>query len=254
MTDATIRTAVVFVHGLPHERRPLDTLDAFAKAALGPDAVIHPRPVEITDSLRSAPLRHRRTGRGRGLRVRLALPPVCQPLRRTRSDGPATAAASAGNVPGPLFGVWRTVWLVLLAPIVLALCLLTIGGYFLGAGVPAWIVGLISSALVLAIGLGAFRTVSLALTRSFVTAGFVDVARYLDPLPQSYAAPSGDPGRLVDLLYVLQQGRFARVVVVGHGLGAYIAYDALIALWAETHAVHATVDRVARRARHPVGA
>ena len=240
MTDATIRTAIVFVHGLPQERRPLDTLDAFTKAALGPDAVVHPRPVEATDSYEA--------------RRYVTTDPHCVEIFEYDWQFHQSARRYAGlvpmilrvllrrprNVPDPLFGIWRAVWLALLTPVVLALCLLTVGGYFLSTGVPAWIVGLISSALVLAIGLGAFRTVSVALTRSFVTAGFVDVARYLDPLPQSYAARRAIRGGLVDLLYVLHQGRFARVVIVAHGLGAYIAYDALLSLWAETHELHAT--------------
>lgn len=239
MTDATIRTALVFVHGLPQERRPLDNLDEFTKAALGPETPVLPRPVEITDSYEARRFItdgsgdvevfeydwrfHQSASRYAGL-----VPMILRFLLRR-----------PGNVPDPIFGIWRTVWLVLLTPIVLAVGMLTVGGYFLSTGVPAWIVGLVSSALVIAVGLGAFRTVSVALTRSFVTAGFVDVARYLDPLPASYAARREIRGGLVDLLYVLQQGRFARVVVVAHGLGAYIAYDALMSLWGETYELHA---------------
>jgi hypothetical protein len=44
---------------------------------------------------------------------------------------------------------------------------------------------------------------------------------------------------LVDLLRALHDGRYARVVVVGHSLGAFIAYDALTSLWAELHGLHA---------------
>jgi len=73
-----------------------------------------------------------------------------------------------------------------------------------------------------------------------VTTGFVNVARYFDLLaPESYVVRRAIRGGLVDLLYTLQQGRYARIVVVGHGLGGYIAYDALTALWAETHELRA---------------
>lgn len=240
MTDAPIRTAIVFVHGLPQERRPLDTLDAFTKAALGPDAAVHPRPIEATDSYEA---RRYVTAEPRCVEVLEYEWQFHQSARRYAGLVPMVLRVllrRPRNVPDPLFGVWRAVWLTLLTPVVLALCLLTVGGYFLSTGVPAWIVGLVSSVLVLAIGLGAFRTVSVALTRSFVTAGFVDVARYLDPLPQSYAARRAIRGGLVDLLHGLHQGSFARVIVVAHGLGAYIAYDALLSLWAETHELHAT--------------
>lgn len=243
MTDATIRTAVVFVHGLPPDRRPLDALDAFAKSALGPDRLVYPLPVEITDSYEARRYVtdgpgeveifeydwrfHVTAGRYAGLAPMLAR----LLLRRPR------------NVPDPLYGVWRVVWSMLLTPLVIALCLLTVGGYFLSTGVPAWLVGLVSSVLVLAVGLGAFRAVSVALTRSFVTAGLVDVARYLDPQPASYASRRAIRGGLIDLLYVLQQGAFARVIVVAHGVGGYIAYDALTALWAETHELHASATQ-----------
>jgi hypothetical protein len=39
---------------------------------------------------------------------------------------------------------------------------------------------------------------------------------------------------LVDLLHALHDGRYSRIVVVAHGVGTYIAYDALTAFWAET--------------------
>lgn len=239
MKDTTIRTAVVVVHGLPPERQPLDTLDSFARTALGPGWALHPRPTEITDSYEAR--RYVASGPGDveifeydwrfhidAPRYAGLVPMVVRLLlRRPR------------NVPDPLFGIWRAVWLTLLAPLVLAAALLIGGGYFLSTGVPTWIVGLVSSVLVLAIGLGAFRMVSLALTRSFVTAGVVDVARYLDPVPTSHPSRRAIRGGLVDLLYVLQQGGFARVVLIAHGVGAYIAYDALTSLWAETHELHA---------------
>ena len=51
-TDDTVRTAVVFVHGLL-ERRPMDVLDSFAKVALTPSDgrwEYYPQPLEDTDS------------------------------------------------------------------------------------------------------------------------------------------------------------------------------------------------------------
>lgn len=239
MTEATTRTAVVFVHGLPPDRRPLDALDAFAKSTIGPDRPTYPRPVEITDSYEA-----RRYAGGAAGEIDIFEYDWRFHIAASRYAGLVPMLARLllrrpRNVPDPLYGVWRVVWSVLLTPIVVALCLLTVGGYFLSTGVPAWLVGLVSSAIVLAVGLGAFRTVSVALTRSFVTAGLVDVARYLDPQPASYASRRAIRGGLVDLLYTLQQGTFARVVVVAHGVGGYIASDALTALWAETHELHA---------------
>ena len=66
------------------------------------------------------------------------------------------------------------------------------------------------------------------------TTSFVDVARYLDTAPHSYAARRAIRGGLVDLLHALHDGRYSRIVIVAHSLGAYIAYDALTSFWAET--------------------
>jgi hypothetical protein len=38
---------------------------------------------------------------------------------------------------------------------------------------------------------------------------------------------------LVDLLHALHDGRYSRIAVVAHGVGTYIAYDALTVFWAE---------------------
>jgi hypothetical protein len=78
------------------------------------------------------------------------------------------------------------------------------------------------------------------LLRSFLTTGFANVARYFDLLtPESHSVRRAIRGGLVDLLFTLQQGRYTRIALVGHGIGGYIAYDALTALWAETHELRA---------------
>lgn len=236
------RDAVVFVHGIPIERRPLDTLHAFTTTVFGPEWHVHPRPLEATDSYEARRFTATRTDDSRQIDVFEYDWHFLQTANRYAGLGPTAMRLllrRPGGVPDPLFGIWRAIWLTLLTPLVLAAVLFTLGGYFLSTGVPAWIVGLVSSVAVIAIGLGAFRMVSVALTRSFVTAGLVSVARYLDQQPASYAARRAIRGGLVDLLHTLQQGRYDRVAVVGHGLGSHIAYDAIVALWSETHELHA---------------
>jgi hypothetical protein len=137
------------------------------------------------------------------------------------------------NVPAPLFGIWRVVWIVILA-ILLVIPALFVGGYLLNSDVPGWIIGLLISAVILLFWFGLLRVVGRAFVNK-VTRSFVDVARYLDTAPQSYAARRAIRGGLVDLLRALHDGRYARIVVVGHSLGAFIAYDALTSLWAEMH-------------------
>jgi pimeloyl-ACP methyl ester carboxylesterase len=122
--------------------------------------------------------------------------------------------------------------------IVLTIPALFVLGYILDTDVPHWIVGLIFSAVVLVFWFGLFRMLGKLLVNR-VTRSFVDVVRYLDTSPESYAARRAIRGGLVDLLQALHDGRYSRIVVVAHSLGAYIAYDAVMSLWADTHTLHA---------------
>jgi hypothetical protein len=124
------------------------------------------------------------------------------------------------------------VWTVAVA-LLLAIPALFVTGYALNTDVPAWIIGLIISVVVLVFWFGLYRMAAKALVNS-TTTSLVDVARYLDPSPYSYAARRAIRGGLVDLLRALDDGRYSRIVVVGHGVGTYISYDALTVLWAET--------------------
>lgn len=249
--SSEVRTAVVFVHGMP-EKRPLEKLDDFVKTALHPHGVVearwryYSRPAVITGSYEA----------GRyGSRPLDGDPPESNQsgtefyeyrwsflLTSNRFAGFAPTILRLflrrpSNVPNPLFGIWRVVWIVLLA-VLLAFPALFAGGYLLSTDVPGWIVGLIASAVVVLFWLGLLRVVLGALANSVIAAPLVSAARYLDPSPDSYAARRAIRGGLVDLLRELQDGRYWRIVVVAHSLGAYISYDALTALWAETHELH----------------
>ncbi|MFN8033681.1 MAG: hypothetical protein U0Q47_10335 [Mycobacterium sp.] len=230
-TNSAVRTAVVFVHGLL-ERRPMDTFDTFARTVLAPDVDYHAQPLEITDSYEAR---------------RYLAPSVGAELFEYDWSFLMTSSRYAGfvpalarvflrrprHVPDQLFGIWRLAWIAFAAPVALLAALIVVGGFLLHTGVAGWIVGVVSSVVVLTVGIGVLRTAPRVLTRTFLTTGFVNVARYLDPAPESHAARRAIRGGLVDLLSTLHQGRFARIVVVGHGIGGYIAYDALSTLWAE---------------------
>lgn len=74
-----------------------------------------------------------------------------------------------------------------------------------------------------------------------LTVSFVDVVRYLDTSPRSYAVRREIRKGMVDLLKGLHDvghdgktwRRYDRIVVVAHSLGAYIAYDAIAYLWSQ---------------------
>lgn len=243
-TDNAALTAVVFVHGLL-ERRPMDIFDDFAKTVLPPRQgrwEYYPRPVEITDSYEA----RRYVAPSAG--VELYEYDWSFLMTSTRYAGLMPTLARLflrrpGHVPDQMFGIWRAVWLVLLVPLAVLLVLLVVGGYFLQTGMAGWIIGLVTSVVVLSVALAVFRMAPRALTRSFLTTGFVNVARYFDLMaPESHAARRAIRGGLVDLLYTLHHGRYARIVVLGHGIGGYIAYDALTTLWEEMHELRAAPD------------
>ena len=240
--DETVRTAVVIVHGMG-EKHPMETLDGFAKTALRPNAAegekkwdYYSLPAEITDSYEAR---------------RFAQPQAQAEIYEYHWSFLMTANKFAGampmtlrlllrrpsNVPDSLFGIWRVVWIVVLA-MLLAIPALFVTGYALNTDVPVWIIGLITSAVILVFWFGLYRMAARALVNK-TTTSLVDVARYLDTSPYSYAARRAIRGGLVDLLHALHDGRYSRIVVVAHGVGTYISYDALTAFWAQTHGLHA---------------
>jgi hypothetical protein len=228
------RTAVVVVHGMS-EKRPMETLDDFTRTALRPRCAEgektwdhQSRPAEITDtyearrfaSAQADVYEYHWSYLMTANKYAGAMPMVLRLLLRRPS-----------NVPDALLGIWRRVWTVVVA-ILLAIPALFVTGYALNTDVPAWIIGVIISAVVLVFWFGLYRMAAKALVNS-TTTSLVDVARYLDPSPYSYAARRAIRGGLVDLLHAIHDGRYSRIVVVAHGVGTYISNDALTVLWAE---------------------
>ena len=237
-TDPDVRTAIVFVHGKGEtEYRPNETLDGFVKTALHPLgdanwAYYYSQPDERTGSYEA--------------RVYVA-PPLDEPkqgrtdvyeyhwqymMTGTRFAGTILTTLRVflrrpSNVPDSLFGIWRALWLLVLGTICLVVPILAVLGYFLGTEFPIWVVGLVASVFLLG-GVGFITQVLSVLLYSPLTTSFIDVARYLDPWMRSYAARRAIRGGLVDLVHDLHdEGRYTRIIVVAHGVGTYIAYDAL---------------------------
>jgi hypothetical protein len=234
-----VRTAVVIVHGMG-EKRPMETLDGFAKAALRPRSAqgekrwdYYSLPAEITGSYEA---RRFAQGHAEIYEYHWSFLMTANKYAGAMPMALRLVLRRASNVPDALLGIWRVVWTVLLA-LLLAIPALFVSGYALNTDVPVWIIGLITSAVVLVFWFGLYRMVGKALVNS-TTTSLVDVARYLDTSPYSYAARRAIRGGLVDLLRALHDGRYSRIAVVAHGVGTYIAYDALTAFWADTHRLH----------------
>jgi hypothetical protein len=238
--EEPVRTAVVIVHGMG-EKRPTETFDGFVRTALHPHDGkwdYGPRPAEITGTYEArryvAPKRETSPERGHTEFFEYHWPFL---MTAGKFAGVASTALRLflrrpGNVPDALLGVWRQVWIVALA-VLLVIPALFVAGYALNSDVPAWIIGLTISAVVLIFWFGLYRILARALVNK-KTAPLVDSARYLDPSPPSYAARRAIRGGLVNLLRDLHDARYPRIVVVAHGVGAYFAYDALAMLWAQT--------------------
>jgi hypothetical protein len=227
---AAVRTAVVVVHGMG-EKRPMETLEDFVKTALHPrDGKwdYSPGPTEITDYYEAR----------RFIGPQSEFFEYHWPFLMTTGKYVGVAPTALrlflrrpSNVPDALLGVWRLVWTAILA-VLLVIPVLFVAGYALNSDVPAWIIGLTISAIVLIFWFGLYRMLARLLVNK-KTAPLVDSARYLDPSPPAYTARRAIRAGLVNLLDDLHDGEYTRIVVVAHGVGTYIAYDALMVLWAK---------------------
>ena len=241
----TARTAVVVVHGMG-EQLPLETLNRFVRTALPPfegERRYFSRPERVTGSYEArrhlayrqpfhgGPLLHGQTEvfeyhwsyQMSGNKLGDLLPT----FRRLLLQRPS-------RVPEGLKVMWVLVWLLLLA-------LLAVLVAILSAGVVIeefTVVGIITALA----GQGLLTFLLLQLvnrTGNAVTKSFVDVVRYLDRSPRSYEVRRNIRKGMVELLQgIHDKGRYSRVVVVGHSLGAFIAYDAIAYLWPQMSKLH----------------
>jgi len=231
------RTAVVVIHGMG-EQRPLETLRRFIGTALPSidgRRMYFSRPDKVSDSFEArrflAPAQEGIYGQSeffeyhwsymmKGNKLADLLPTV----RRILLQLPT-------NVPPGLRVVWFALWAIL------AWALATISGTWAGGGLPSFAWKSITNVL---FGGAAWLVVAVAgLLGTILTKSFVDVIRYLDTSPRSYEARRDIRAGIVELLQGLHDsGRYSRVVVVAHSLGAFIAYDAITYLWAQMNKLH----------------
>lgn len=249
-----IRQAVVVVHGMG-EHRPLETLNGFIAAGLPPVAGVelidqyYSRPDEVTDSYEA----------------RRYLAPR-QPTQPPYADDPEIYAQTEffeyhwahlmqGNklsdlrpamtrllfrrwssVPEGLRVVWVGFWILIAA---------AIWFFIWGPGSELAFSGsLLEDAIRVLVGTGLIATAAAFLVVNFLggwaTSSFVDVVRYLDTSPRSYAVRHDIRKGIVDLLQGLHDsGKYKRIVIVAHSLGSYIAHDGITFLWGTMNTRHA---------------
>ena len=236
------RQAVVIVHGMG-EHRPGDALNGFINAGLPADGsgrrLFYSRPDTVTDSFEArryiAPATAARPQTEffeyhwahlmRGNR----LDDLWPTFRRMLLTNPR-------NVPSGLRLVWLLFWsLILWCAWALAVGPLS-GLSVTDADVAESLLrGLLGGGTVAALlSYLAARVLSRGITRSFV-----DVVRYLDTSPRSYEVRRAVRKGFIELLRGLHEQtlfgepRYGRIIVVGHSLGAFIAYDGITYLWGE---------------------
>lgn len=236
---ATGRQAVVVIHGIG-EQRPMTTLRGFVPAVVDVDDE-HP--------IYAVPDRADRT-----YELHTIVAPADQGSGRPQTDFYEAYWASAvqgtrlahvltwgrqllfrpyEHVPSRLRPVW-------LGTIVSALAILAL---LLWVG--ADVVELVAGDGVSWRGAAAKLAVAgvIGWLTGWVTDSLGDAARYLDARPQNVALRQAIRTNVIDLLDALHDdGRYHRIVVVGHSLGGVIAYDALRLLWSKRMAAPIDVD------------
>ncbi|MCF2528145.1 hypothetical protein [Yinghuangia soli] len=232
------RQAVVIVHGMG-EQRPLDALTGFVQAGLPPGAdgrrTYYSRADIVTDSFESrrfvAPAEGNRPQTDffeyhwahlmQGNRFGDMWPIFKKLLVRL-----------PWRVPNGLRFVWALFWAIIAGALT---------WWFVAdpadistlTSLVAGVAGAGALAAVLTFALGRLG----AIVPNMVTTSFVDVVRYLDTSPRSYAVRRDIRKGFVEMLTRLHEARYAgkrryeRIVIVAHSLGAYIAYDGICYLW-----------------------
>jgi hypothetical protein len=236
------KTAVVVVHGMG-QQKPRETVNGFVRTALrNPDKrIYYSRPDEITGSYEARRILaiERKEGTAvtqtqteffeyhwsykmTGNQFRDLLPTSARLLVR-----------SPLRVPRQLLLPWAMLWAAILA------LAWTVGAAVSQGKVKQFSIKGVIEAL--------FPNVVVAAVVGFVvfaaigklTSSFVDVVRYLDTSPRSYEVRRAIRGGVVDLLRNLHAtDKYARVIIVAHSLGGFIAYDALGSFWDETDRGH----------------
>lgn len=131
------------------------------------------------------------------------------------------------QVPANVFAIWSILWAATLA--YFALVVWQAATKVLGFALPGWAAATL-----------ALSTLIYGALIGTVLATVGDVARYIRAKPDNIRARREIRTRGLELLQTLSKGdEYGRVILVGHSLGAIIAYDLIKLLWADNLAARA---------------
>ena len=268
------KQAIVVIHGMG-EQKPMDTIKHFAHAVWTADTKVHKNGLRDSGQIWSKP--DDRTG---SLELRRLTTRESTPIQEGTYPGGARqdfyelywADLSAGStlgdvqnwvrmlllrnpftrVPRRMMAAWIVLWIVVLVILLLvtaaalpapvpartplwpeqyAFWLWNYPPFRWLAPVPGWLLACIVAVL------GYFA-------HTWVVASFGRVVRYTRALPDNIAARKAIRERGLKLLDDLHRAEYDRIIVVGHSLGALLAYDLVSYYWA-THAASHTVTKAA---------
>ena len=241
----SVRQAVVIVHGMG-EQRPLDMLNGFIDAAIPshdaaiPDGEVRyfSRPEEISGTHEGrrfvARSRQKRGGSGEAYAQTEFFEYHWAHMMQGNklSDVLKTVVRILGQLPGSvpvnLRGAWALIWL-----------------FSIWVGTKVWeselgfeeltdIANIVSAVISSTVVASIVTWALVKLAPGKITASFVDVVRYLDASPRSYKARADIRSGMTKFLRDLHtSGRYERIIIVAHSLGAYVAYDGMTSLWNE---------------------
>jgi hypothetical protein len=266
------KQAIVVIHGMG-EQKPMDTIKHFAHAVWTADTKVHKNGLRDSGQIWSKP--DDRTG---SLELRRLTTRESTPIQEGTYPGGARqdfyelywADLSAGStlgdvqnwvrmlllrnpftrVPRRMMTAWIVLWIVVLVILLLvtaaalpapvpartplwpeqyAFWLWNYPPFRWLAPVPGWMLAGIVAVL------GYFA-------HTWVVASFGRVVRYTRALPDNIAARKAIRERGLKLLDDLHRAEYDRIIVVGHSLGALLAYDLVSYYWA-THAPHGDEGR-----------
>ena len=218
--------AVVIIHGIG-EQRPMDTLRGFVESVLSVPKQggekYYSRPDPLSESFELRVLQNREQPRVHFFEYYWADKVSGSKYKHVLAWITTLLFRPPWKVPGPLLPVWILAWL-LAAFVIFAApsgLLERINQGTLQS--PSGVLSLISLGVVL-------------LIQGFTVDFVGDVARYLNAAPDNIKIRQAIRADGIKLLRSIHEcGEYERVIVVGHSLGSFIAYDILKHAWQEYH-------------------